>query len=144
MTDIYWIWLAAAVIFLIIELMTPSLFFICFVVGAVAAGSYSYFSPDSHYWQIGIFLIVSLALLPPSRILARRHLKNSAQKSNVDALIGKTGRVTKAIDPDDGGQVQVGGEIWIAGANQAIETGARIKVVSVSGTRLHVEPSEEQ
>lgn len=123
--------------------MTPTLFFVCFVVGAVAAGTYSYFSPDSYYWQIGIFLIVSLILLPPSRILAKRHLKSSTQKSNVDALIGKVGKVTKAIDPDDGGQVQVSGEVWIASANQTIENGARIKVVSVSGARLHVEPSAE-
>jgi len=139
MTGIYWIWLAAAVIFLIIELMTPALLFICFVVGSVAAGIYSYFSPDQYYWQIGIFVFVSLILLPPTRILAKRLNKSSTQKSNVDALIGKVGKVTKAIDPDDGGQVQVGGEVWIAGASQKIDAGARVKVISVSGARLYVE-----
>ncbi len=138
----YWIWLAAAVIFLIIELLTPALLFICFVAGAVAAGVYSYFSPDQYYWQMGIFVAVSLALLPPTRILAKRLTKPSAQKSNVDALIGKTGKVLKAIDPDDGGQVQIGSEVWIAGANRTIEEGKRIKVVAVSGARLQVEPVE--
>ncbi len=142
MSGIYWIWLAAAVIFLIIELLTPSLLFICFVVGSVAAGAYSYFSPDQYYWQIGIFLIVSISLIPPTRVLAKRLTKPSAQKSNVDALIGKTGKVVKTIDPDDGGQVQIGSEVWIAGASQKLEPGARIKVVSVSGARLYVEPSE--
>lgn len=142
MSGIYWIWLAAAVIFLIIELMTPSLLFICFVVGSVAAGIFSYFSPEQYYWQIGIFLLVSIALIPPTRTLAKRLNKAATQKSNVDALIGKTGKVIKAIDLDDGGKVQIGGEIWIAGADKLIEEGKRIKVVSVSGARLHVEPAE--
>jgi membrane protein implicated in regulation of membrane protease activity len=142
MSGIYWIWLAAAVIFLIIELATPSLLFICFVVGSIAAGAYSYFSPDQYYWQIGIFLIVSISLIPPTRTLAKKMIKPSAQKSNVDALIGKTGKVITAIDLYDGGKVQIGGEIWIAGADNVIEEGKRIKVVSVSGARLHVEPSD--
>ncbi|MGH8015786.1 MAG: NfeD family protein [Candidatus Zixiibacteriota bacterium] len=142
MSGIYWIWLAAAVVFLIIELTTPSLLFICFVVGAVVAGAYSYFSPDQFYWQIGIFLVVSILLIPPTRVLARKMTKPSAQKSNVDALIGKIGKVIKAIDLDDGGKIQIGGEIWIAGADRIIEEGQRVKVVSVSGARLHVEPAE--
>lgn len=142
MSGIYWIWLAAAVIFLIIELMTPSLLFVCFVVGSVAAGAYGYFYPEQYYWQIGIFLLVSISLIPPTRTLARKMIKPSAQKSNVDALIGKTGKVIKAIDLDDGGKVQIGGEVWIAGADNVIEEGKRIRVVSVSGARLHVEPGE--
>ena len=144
MSGIVWIWLAAAVIFLIIELVTPTLIFVCFFAGALASGVYSYFSPDQFYWQIGIFIIVSVALLPPTRMLAKKLDKPSAQKSNVDALVGKTGRVIKPIDPDNGGQVQIGGEIWIASADSAIEEGTRVKVLSVSGTRLHVETFREE
>ncbi|MCH8027175.1 MAG: NfeD family protein [candidate division Zixibacteria bacterium] len=144
MSDIFWIWLAVAVIFLIIELVTPTLFFVCFFAGALASGVYSYFSPDQYYWQIGIFVIVSLALLPPTRILAKKLDKPSAQKSNVDALVGKTGRVIKPIGPDSGGQVQIGGEIWIASANSTMAEGVRIQVLSVSGTRLNVEEFTEE
>ena len=144
MSGIVWIWLAAAVIFLIIELTTPTLIFVCFFAGALAAGVYSYFSPEQFYWQIGIFVIVSVALLPPTRILAKKLDKPSAQKSNVDALVGKTGRVIKPIEPDNGGQVQIGGEIWIASASSVMEEGARIKVLSVSGARLNVEKFTEE
>lgn len=142
MPGIVWIWLAAAVVFLIIELLTPSMFFICFVIGSMAAGIYGYLSPDAYYWQIGIFIIVSVALIPPTRVLAKRLIKPSVQKSNVDALIGKTGKVIKTIDLDEGGKVQIGSEIWIAGADVTIKEGQRIKVVSVSGARLHVEAVE--
>ncbi len=144
MSGIVWIWLAAAVIFLIIELVTPTLIFVCFFAGALASGVYSYFSPDQFYWQIGIFVIVSLALLPPTRMLAKKLDKPSAQKSNVDALVGQTGRVIKPIDPENAGQVQIGGEIWLASASGAMAEGARIKVLSVSGTRLNVEKFTEE
>ena len=139
MSGIVWIWLAAAIIFLIIELVTPTLIFVCFFAGALSSGVYSYFSPDQFYWQIGIFVVVSVALLPPTRMLAKKLDKPSAQKSNVDALVGQTGRVIKPIVPDSGGQVQIGGEIWIASANSVLKEGVRIKVLSVSGTRLNVE-----
>jgi len=144
MSGIVWTWLAAAIIFLIIELVTPTLVFVCFFAGALASGVYSYFSPDQFYWQIGIFVIVSLALLPPTRMLAKKMDKPSAQKSNVDALVGQTGLVIKPIDPDSGGQVQIGGEIWIASADSAMAEGARIKVLSVSGARLNVEKFIEE
>ena len=144
MSGIVWIWLAAAIIFLIIELTTPTLIFVCFFAGALASGVYSYFSPDEFYWQIGIFVIVSVALLPPTRMLAKKLDKPSAQKSNVDALVGKTGRVIKSIEPDNGGQVQIGGEIWIASASSVMEEGARIKVLSVSGARLNVKKFTEE
>ena len=144
MSVIVWIWLAAAVIFLIIELTTPTLIFVCFFAGALASGVYSYFSPDQFYWQIGIFVIVSVALLPPTRMLAKNLDKPSAQKSNVDALVGQTGLVIKPIDPDNAGQVQIGGEIWLASASSALAEGARIRVLSVSGTRLNVENFTEE
>ncbi|MEE8404726.1 MAG: NfeD family protein [candidate division Zixibacteria bacterium] len=144
MSGIVWIWLAAAVIFLIIELVSPTLIFVCFFAGALASGAYSYFSPDQFYWQIGIFVIVSVALLPPTRMLAKKLDKASAQKSNVDALVGQTGLVIKPIDPDSGGQVQIGGEIWLASAGSAVAEGARIRVLSVSGTRLNVEMFTEE
>ena len=38
MENIVWIWLLAAVIFLILELLTPTLVFACFVVASVVAG----------------------------------------------------------------------------------------------------------
>ena len=51
--------MAAAVVFLILELVSPALFFICFVAGGVVAGIFSYFSPDAYYWQIGLFIVVT-------------------------------------------------------------------------------------
>ncbi len=144
MSTMSWIWAAAVAVFLILELMTPSLVFACFVVAALTAGIYAWFEPTSYYWQIGIFLGVALVLLPATRTLARRITRESPRKSNVDALVGEVGLVVKPIDPDLGGQVKVGGEIWRARASSAIAVNEKAKVIAVSGTHLDVEPMKMQ
>lgn len=142
MPSIVWIWLAALVIFLILELMTPTLIFACFVVGSLASGVTSFFYPESYYLQIGVFVGLSVILLPATRTLAKRITKESPQKSNVDALIGKVGLVTKEIDPDIGGQVRLEGEIWVATADELIGVDEKVIVKTVSGTRVHVTRQE--
>ncbi len=143
MTTMFWIWMAAVVVFLILELMTPTLVFACFVVGAVLSGIYSYFYPEAYYWQLGLFIGVAVVLLPLTRTLAKKITKPSPQKSNVDALIGKVALVTKGIDPDLGGQVRIEGEVWVASAQEKIEENVKVKVVTFSGTKVHVEKVKE-
>jgi len=140
MSTIFWVWMAAAVVFLILELVSPTLFFICFVAGGVVAGIFSFFSPEQYYWQLGIFVVVTLGLLPLTRIIAKKITKPAPHKSNVDALIGKVALVTKAIDPDMGGQIKIEGEVWIAQAEMKIDVNQKVRIKSVSGARLHVEP----
>jgi len=69
-------------------------------------------------------------------------LKVKDQPSNVDAVIGRTGVVTKRIAPRDCGLVKIGSEEWRAELAQqdgeALETGAEIKVLSVEGVTLKV------
>jgi membrane protein implicated in regulation of membrane protease activity len=139
MSTMFWVWLTAAVVFLIMELMSPTFIFACFVAGSIVAGAFGYFYPESYYWQVGLFLIVTLALLPLTRTLAKKITKESPEKSNIDALIGKVALVTKAIDPDLGGQVKIGGEVWGAHAGEPISENEKVRVVSISGTKAHVE-----
>ena len=139
MSTIFWVWMSAAVVFLIIELVSPTLVFACFVAGAVSSGVYSLFFPEGYYIQIGIFVVVSVVLLPLTRRLAEKITKPSPQITNVDRMIGEVALVTKAIDPDTGGQVRFEGEVWGARAGEPIEVNAKVRIVSLSGTRVHVE-----
>jgi len=143
MTTMFWIWMAAVIVFLILELLTPTLVFACFTAGALVAGVYSHFRPHSYYWQFGLFIAVSLVLLPLTRSLAKKITHPSPQKTNVDALIGQVALVTKAIDADLGGQVRVEGEVWLAQAQENIPENAKVRIVGVSGTKLHVEKIEQ-
>jgi membrane protein implicated in regulation of membrane protease activity len=139
MPTMFWIWMAAAVVFLIIELMTPTMIFICFVIGSAGAGVYAIGEPESYYWQMGIFLVVSVVLLPFTRMAAKRITKPSPEVSNVDRMIGQAALVTEAIDPDLGGKVRFEGEIWVARADEAIEAQSKVRIISIAGTKVMVE-----
>jgi membrane protein implicated in regulation of membrane protease activity len=143
MSTMFWIWMAAAVVFLIIELVTPTLIFVCFVAGAVCAGIYGEVSPESYYVQMAIFLVVSLALLPFTRKLANKITRPAPQASNVDRMIGQIAHVTKAIDPDLGGRIKYEGETWAAEASEKIEEQAKVRILAVTGTRVRVEKKHD-
>lgn len=139
MPDIFWIWMAAAVVFLIIELASPTMIFISFVIGSLAGGALSYFQPDEHIWQIGLFVVVSLIILPFSQRMARRITKDAPLKSNADRMIGEIALVTKEIDPDLGGQVTYEGEIWRAKATEKIASQEQVRILTLIGTHVTVE-----
>jgi len=138
MSTIFWIWLAVAVAFLILEVTTPAFLFACFAVGGAAAAAAVLFT-DTLMIQLAVFAAVSLILIPLTRPLARRITKESPQKSNADAMVDRIGIVTRTIDPDkDVGQVRVDGQIWQAVAQVKIAKDEKVKVNQVIGARLHV------
>ena len=95
-------------------------------------------------WQAGLISTAVFALLYFA--LFRRWLKAKLyvkdQASNVDAVVGKTGVVTKRIGQRDCGIVKVGSEEWRAElahpADAAREIGADVQIVSVEGVTLKV------
>jgi membrane protein implicated in regulation of membrane protease activity len=94
--------------------------------------------------KIGLLAAGGLALLYFA--VLRNWLKAKAtvkhHPSNVDALIGKTGVVTKRIALHEAGMVKVGAEVWraeLAGGEEiAKEPGVEISVQSVEGVTLKV------
>ena len=95
-------------------------------------------------WQVGLISAAFFALLYFA--LFRRWLKARLyvkdQASNVDAVVGKMGVVTKRIGQHDCGIVKVGSEEWRAELVQptgpAREVGADVQIVSVEGVTLKV------
>jgi membrane protein implicated in regulation of membrane protease activity len=141
METMFWIWMAAALLFLIVEIGLPGLVFACFATGAVGAAFYAQAAPDSYLMQTAIFAVISIVLVPLTRKFAKKISSDSAQKSNVDALINKPAIVIKAIDPLEGaGQVRIQGEIWSAQSDSSISDGSKVTVISVDGNSLKVRP----
>jgi membrane protein implicated in regulation of membrane protease activity len=87
----------------------------------------------------GVLAFVYLAIFR-SWLKNKLTVKNVA--SNVDAVVGKTGVVTKRIAPSEAGMVKVGAEVWraeLAGADDAAQdAGAKVTVQSVEGVTLKV------
>lgn len=138
MQTLFWIWMAAAVVFVVIEQFAPTLVFLSFAVAAAIAGIYAQFKPDEVNWQIGIFIIVTLVVLPMSRKFAKKITKAQPRESNVDAMIGKLAVVTQEIEPHQPGKVKFEGEVWQASADERIEPPAKVTIARVEGTRVHV------
>jgi membrane protein implicated in regulation of membrane protease activity len=140
----HYVWLTLAVIFIIIEIFTAGFFYACFAVGALAAWVTSLITGNV-VWQVVIFCLVSVGLIPVSRVFARRVTDHSVPQAGVDALIGLTGVVTENIRPsDDVGKVRVDNQSWRAMASEDIDAGEEIRVTAVRGARLVVEKAGEK
>jgi membrane protein implicated in regulation of membrane protease activity len=135
----FYVWLIIAVAFIIVEILATGFFYACFAVGALAAWA-STLITGNPIWQIVVFCVVSIGLIPVSRIFARGVTDESIPQAGADALVGLTGIVTEAIKPaDDVGKVRVDGQSWRVMAADDIEVGVKIKVTAVRGARLMVE-----
>jgi len=77
-------------------------------------------------------------------VLGRRYIKAKMkvgdERTNVDAIIGKSGFVKKSIKKNSSGQVIVGNEDWRAKSEGTIniEEGEEVTVVDVAGVTLIV------
>jgi membrane protein implicated in regulation of membrane protease activity len=94
--------------------------------------------------KIGLLAAGALALLYLAvfRSWLKTKLTVKDQASNVDAVVGKTGVVTKRIAVREPGMVKVGAEIWraeLAGGDDVVrDAGAVVVVQSVEGVTLRV------
>ena len=138
-------WLAVAVIFLIIEAVTVGLTTIWFAAGAFVALILSMFHVPV-IAQFIVFLIVSFCLLLFTRKIFVEKLKTGRVRTNAEALIGETGRVTAQIRPLETGQVRIKGQEWSAVCRDEtlIEKGKFVKVIAIEGVKLIVVPESQQ
>ncbi|MBQ7340741.1 MAG: NfeD family protein [Oscillospiraceae bacterium] len=139
------IWLGLLVLFLIAEASTVSMTTLWFAIGALAALIAS--AAGGELWlQITLFLAVSALLLVLLRPVAKRYFTPKLIRTNVDAVIGKTGRVTVTIDNVGGqGQVKLEGQVWTARSEsgEQISEGSLVNVCRVEGVKVFVTPVKE-
>lgn len=137
-----YIWLGAAIVFIILEAATTALVSIWLVAGALAAAVTSIFT-DSVITQFAVFLIVTGIALPLSRPLARKMSVKKKIKTNADRFVGETGVVTQTINNVLGeGQIIIEGKIWTARSkdNSVIAEKQDVVVECIEGVKLIVSP----
>ena len=135
-----WIWLAVAIIFIIIEAMTVGLTTIWFAAGALISLVLALLKVPVTA-QVIIFLVVSVVLLATTRKVFVNKLKTGSEKTNVDALVGEEAVVLEDITPHDTGLVKVKGQNWTAIASDKDATilkGETVKVKAIEGVKLIV------
>ncbi len=140
-----YIWLGLVVVFLIVEAACPiHLVSLWFVAGALAALAASFLGA-ALWLQMLLFVVVSAGLLILLWPLAKKYMNPAVTATNVDAVVGKVGIVTAAIDNVEAtGQVKLGGMEWTArSANgENIPVGAKVKVERIEGVKAFVSPAE--
>ena len=139
-------WLAAIVLFVIIEINTMALTTIWFAGGSVAAFLAALFGASVKI-QLVLFLIVSGILLLFTRPFATKYINKGTVKTNVAGLIGKKARVTAEINNElSQGAAVVGGQEWTARAaneEEIIPVGETVVIKEIRGVKLIVERPAE-
>ena len=135
-------WLAGGLVLLVIELVTPSGFFVMFFgLGALTVGILERLGLSGPPWtQWLIFSVASIAYL----LLFRGRLRDRVElpAANVDTLVGELAIPRERIAPGGVGRVELRGVVW-NGRNETaspLEPGQRCRVARVDNLTVIVQP----
>jgi membrane protein implicated in regulation of membrane protease activity len=138
----WWVWLALGLVLLVIEMATPSGFFLLFFgLGALLVGTLSRLGvggPPWVQWLIFTVSSVTFTLLFRGRLRQRMHQPTGI----VDSMIGELAIPRERILPEGFGGIEVRGAHW-RGRNEAsvpVEPGQRCRVVSVDNLMVGIVP----
>ncbi|MEY3028802.1 MAG: hypothetical protein RL198_199 [Actinomycetota bacterium] len=137
-----WIWLVAAGVLLLIELLTADLLFASLALAALSAMVASGLGAPLLVQGV-VFAVVAVLSLGLLRPIALRHLRKPPPDAatNTDALLGREALVTELVTKD-AGQVKLSGEIWTARSRAGeFPAGSRVKVAEIDGAIAIVEQS---
>ena len=136
----WWIWLAAGFVLLVLELVTPSGFFIMFFgVGAILNGvlaSVGLLTGLGAQWFAFTVASVLTLLLFRRKIQAR--VEATGARPPVDSLVGEIATPVEGIAPGAVGRATLRGSTWEArnDGEVGVYPHQRCRVVRVSGLQL--------
>lgn len=149
MNEYIWIvWLIAAIVFFIGEVMTEGFCLLWFAVAALVSLFLSLIT-DNIIIQSGVFLIVALLLLICTKNLTAKFMNSRPKaESNIDALIGKKAKVIEDINPIEGtGKVKINGDVWKAYPENNEDTFSideQVIIKSIDGVKLIIAKEENK
>jgi membrane protein implicated in regulation of membrane protease activity len=136
------IWVIAAAVLGVAELLTTTLALVLIAVGALAAALTSALGGGIGL-QLAAFVVVSLAGIVLIRPLGLRRLqRRPSLRTGTAALVGCTGYVLADVSPH-GGRIRIGGEEWSArpyDEMSVIPCGATVDVLEIKGATALVHP----
>ena len=140
--NLWQLWVLVTVVCLILELTSGDLFILCFSIGALVTAVLSAFGLG-FYGQLAVFVVasvLSLLFVRPS-LVRRLHGRKKERLSNADALIGRIGRVSEAIEQGGYGRVAIDGDDWKAVSSDGtyVPMGQNVRVVGRESIILTVE-----
>lgn len=135
-------WLAGGLVLLVIELVTPSGFFVMFFgLGAMTVGILQRLGLTGEAWtEWLIFSVTSIVYL----LLFRGRLQDRMEQPSglVDTIVGELATPKERIGPGEVGRVELRGATWNARneTGTPLEPGQRCRVSKVDGLMVTVRP----
>ena len=137
-------WAVLAVLAFVGELLTVSFFLLFLSLGALAGLTLAALDLGIAAQAIGFVAAsaLSMAVLRPA-LMHRISFRGSERYESRNAVTGRSGVVTDAIEPGGSGTVRIGsGDFWTARSvypEQGIEEGTRVRVLDTDGVTALVE-----
>jgi len=138
-------WIAALIVFLVVEAVSVGLVSVWFAIGALAALICALL--HGPVWlQVIWFAVISAVTLILTRPLVKKFVNAKSVPTNADRNIGRSAIVTERIDNLAAtGTVQLDGVAWTARSadGSVIEAGQPVVVREIRGVKLLVERSDK-
>jgi membrane protein implicated in regulation of membrane protease activity len=142
------LWLIAGFLLAVAEIVVPGFFLLPFGVAGMVTAAVS-LTGMAVVWQITVFVLgggLFLFLTRKFFVKAEKVAHTEETKTNIEALVGKTGIVTQPVSYDRRGYVKVGGEewgaVWPKDDGTIFDVGRRVKLVGVDGIKFIIAPHE--
>ncbi len=141
--NLWSVWLSAAVLLGVVELMTLDLIMIMLAVGAVAGLVLALAGAPIALQAVvaSATAIAMLALVRPS--MAKRLHNGPTLTQGHDKLLGQRATVTQAISGLQVGRISLAGEVWTAAPyddSLSIAEGESVEVLQIRGATAYVHP----
>ena len=137
-----YIWLAVAILSLVVEFMTSELVSIWFFVGSLVSMIIALCTKDTEAIQVLVFVGVSVLFMIVARPFVKKWTKRNEIKTNVDSLVGRIAVVTEDILDGNRGVVKLDGQEWSAISNSDIKAGVKVVIISIEGNKLIVKENK--
>ena len=138
----YWWWLSAGAVLMVLEIITPGIFFMWIGIGAFITGAIAALFPTAAPALLGfIFAVLSvISVFVGKKVMLK---KNGNEDTGLNNRMGQyIGQVYQVYEPivDGRGKISVGDTLWLASCKTNIPANTAVKVTGVRGTMLEVEP----
>ena len=135
--DAWVLWLIAAVVLGVAEVLNTSFYLFPFAIGAAGAALVALAGAGTPI-AVVVFAVLTAVSFGVVRPIARRHLSQPpALRTGTAALVGRTAIVVERIANDEGvGCAKIDGEVWTARSyddDVVIEPGTRVHVMEIRG-----------
>ena len=113
-----------------------------FIGTACILGGLITLSLNSWVWTVIVTVVICIIYVAAGRRYVHRRMAVAGEKTNIDAVIGRTGIVQKDISRNSDGRAKIGNEQWRARAEEDIKEGEEVIVTGISGATLVVKKTE--